>query len=200
MQMARKRHAELLRDVVASYVDGISVPKLDESEIAAHRARLDAYTPSRRLMTTVGLATAAILALFLAVDASAVVAGMQRVFAAFMLVGGRTVPMSVREVDLTTARADVPVRNHRTAIASWNGDDASRDTFHRVARKRQRRLRSPYEQNDARCCDRRESRWRRPALHVSLGARTRSWRCRGRAASHVTKNHRRPRCEGLVNR
>jgi hypothetical protein len=60
------------------------------------------------LVTTVGLATAAILALFLAVDASAVVAGMQRVFAAFMLVGGRTVPMSVRDVDLATARADVP--------------------------------------------------------------------------------------------
>jgi hypothetical protein len=33
---------------------------------------------------------------------------MQRVFAAFALVGGRTLPMSVRTVDLAKARADVP--------------------------------------------------------------------------------------------
>jgi hypothetical protein len=45
---------------------------------------------------------------FVTVDEPAVVAGIQRVFSAFALVGGRTAQMSVREVDLARARADVP--------------------------------------------------------------------------------------------
>jgi hypothetical protein len=109
MQMAPNRHAESLRDAVASYVDAIVVPTLDERDIAARRsARAVVRAPFRRLARIAALATAAALAIFHTVDASAVVAGMQRVLAAFTLVGGRTVPMSVRDVDLARARADVP--------------------------------------------------------------------------------------------
>ena len=109
MQTTPNRHVESLRDAVASYVHAIAIPAFDERAIAARRATpAIAQAPRRQPLRTVALATAAALAVFLAVDASAVVAGMQRVFAAFELVGGRTVPMSVREVDLAKARADVP--------------------------------------------------------------------------------------------
>jgi len=68
----------------------------------AHR-RLRAVLESR---ATVALALA--LAVVLSLNAPAVVAGMQRVIAAFTVAGGRTLPMSVREVNLATARADMP--------------------------------------------------------------------------------------------
>jgi len=114
MQTTLNRHAESVRDAVASYVHEITVPALDQRAIAARRGALarTQTLPQRPLLRATVLATAATFAIFFAVfltvDASAVVAGMQRVFAAFALVGGRTVPMNVREVDLATARADVP--------------------------------------------------------------------------------------------
>ena len=98
-----------MRDAVASYVDRIVVPALDEREIAARRGTYAAVrAPLRPHVRTAVLAAAAALAIFVAIDASAVVAEMQRVLAAFTLVGGRTVPMSVSDVDLARARADVP--------------------------------------------------------------------------------------------
>ena len=109
MQTTPNRHVESLRDAVASHVHAIAIPALDERAIAARRGMpVNALTSRRPLVRTAALATAAALVVFLAVDASAVVAGMQRVFAAFALVGGRTVPLSVREVDLAQARADAP--------------------------------------------------------------------------------------------
>ncbi len=109
MQTAPNRYAESLRDAVASYVDGIVVPTLDEREIAARRGtRAAARARFWPLARMAALATAAALAIFVTIDASAVVAGMQRMLAAFTLVGGRTVPMSVRDVDLARARVDVP--------------------------------------------------------------------------------------------
>jgi hypothetical protein len=109
MQTARNRYTEPLRDAVAAYVDGIAIPGLDERAVAARRGtRTNARAPRRPPLRTAALATAAALAVFFAVHASAVVAEMQRVFAAFALVGGRTVPMSVRDVDLAKARADIP--------------------------------------------------------------------------------------------
>jgi hypothetical protein len=109
MQTTPNRHAESLRDAVASYVNGIAIPAFDERAIAARRELPAApQAPHRPLLRTAALATAAALAVFVAFDGSTVIAGMQRVFAAFELVGGRTVPMSVRVVDLATARADVP--------------------------------------------------------------------------------------------
>ena len=109
MQTIPNQHPESPRDAVASYVHEIAVPVLDERAIAARRGMFAvAQAPRRPLLRTAALATAAALAIFLAFDASAVVAGMQRVFAAFALIGGRTVPMSVCEVDLAKARADVP--------------------------------------------------------------------------------------------
>jgi len=109
MPTAPKRYAESLRDVVASYVHGIDVPKVDERAIVARRGAF-AIVEGRfaRPLRTVAFAAAAALAIFLGLDSSAVVAGMQRAFAAFALVGERTVPMSVRDVDLAKARADVP--------------------------------------------------------------------------------------------
>ena len=109
MQTAPNQQVESLRDAVASYLNAILIPALDERAIIARRGSLAiAQAPRRRLLRTAALATAAALAVFLAVDASAVVAEMQRVFSAFALVGGRMVPLSVREVDLAKARADVP--------------------------------------------------------------------------------------------
>lgn len=109
MQTAHSRRADVLRDAVASYVDAIAVPAFDERAMAAPRGTAEiARAPRRRPLRTAALATGAALAVFVAVDASAVVAGIQRVFAAWTLAGGRTVPMSVREVDLAKARTDVP--------------------------------------------------------------------------------------------
>jgi hypothetical protein len=109
MQTAPNRSVEPLRDAVTSYVGEMAIPALDERAIAARRGTAAlAGTRRRPLLQTAALAAAAALAAFLAVDASAVVAEMQRVFAAFALVGGRTVPMSVHDVDLAKARADVP--------------------------------------------------------------------------------------------
>ncbi len=109
MQTAPSRHLDSLRDAAASYVHAIEIPALDEVEIAARRGViLRPLAPRRLLLRTVAIATTAVFAGLLAVNASAVVAGMQRVFAAFGIVGGRTVTMSVREVDLAKARADVP--------------------------------------------------------------------------------------------
>lgn len=109
MQMAPNRPVESLRDAVAAYVDAMGIPAFDERVIPLRRVTPTIARARRRpLLRTAALAAATALAVFLAVDASAVVAGMQRVFAAFELVGGRTVPMSVRDVDLAKARADVP--------------------------------------------------------------------------------------------
>lgn len=109
MRTAPNRHVESLREDVASYVDAIVIPALDEHAIAARRATLAVTQAARRpLLRTAALATAAVLAVFLTVNASAVVAEMHRVFAAFAVVDGRTVPLTVREVDLARARADVP--------------------------------------------------------------------------------------------
>ncbi len=108
MQTAPNRPVEALRDAVACYVDAIAIPPLDARAIATRRETLAIAPAPRPLLRTAALAAAAALAVFLAVDASAVVAQIQRVFAAFAIVDGRAVPMSVREVDLAKARADVP--------------------------------------------------------------------------------------------
>ena len=109
MPTTSSQHVDSMCDAVASYVRAFSIPALDERAIAAYREQLaSAKAPRRQLLRTAALAAAAALAIFLAVDSSAVIAEMQRVFAAWALVGGRTVPMSVREVDLAQARADVP--------------------------------------------------------------------------------------------
>jgi hypothetical protein len=107
--MVPERRAASVRDAVALYVHAIPIPALDERAIAARRGTLAvALAPRRPRLRAIALAMAATLAVIVAADASAVVAGMQRVFAAFTVAGGRTSPMSVREVDLATARADVP--------------------------------------------------------------------------------------------
>lgn len=109
MPKAPNRPAESLRDAVASYVDAIAIPSLDGHAIATRRGTAAiSPAPRRPLLRIASLALAAALVVFVAFDASAVVAGIQRVFAAFAIVGGHTVPMSVREVDLAKARADVP--------------------------------------------------------------------------------------------
>lgn len=109
MQTTPNRHVESLRGAVASYVDGSAIPALDERAIAARRGmRPIAQATRRPLLRTAAFVAAAALAAFVAVDEPAVVAGIQRVFSAFALVGGRTAQMSVRDVDLARARADVP--------------------------------------------------------------------------------------------
>ncbi len=110
MPMAPEQRAQSLREAIASYVHAIPIPAIDERAIAARRGKLETAvtpTPRRWRLQTIALAIAAALGVFAVVDAPAVVAGMQRVFAAFTVAGGRTLPMSVREVDLATARADV---------------------------------------------------------------------------------------------
>jgi hypothetical protein len=103
------RSADALRDAVASYVDAIDIPPLDERAIGVRRATLAVAQASRRpLLRSAAIATAAAVALCFAFEAPSVVAGVQRVFAAFTVDRGRTVPMNVREVDLAQARADVP--------------------------------------------------------------------------------------------
>jgi hypothetical protein len=107
--MNPERPANSLRESVIAYCDAIDVPGYDEAAILSRvRLRSQRPAPSRRRLKFALCVAAALALLVVLYDIPAVVAGVQRVFAAFTVTEGRTTPMSIRVVDLQRARADAP--------------------------------------------------------------------------------------------
>jgi hypothetical protein len=107
--MNPKPFASELAEAIVAYCDAIDVPDFDEASIAlANRRRVRHIEPTRtrrRLTACVAVLVALVIVLC---NVPAVVAGVQRVFAAFTVDAGRTRPMTMRVVDLERARADMP--------------------------------------------------------------------------------------------
>jgi len=112
--MKRRRFGGISADVVA-YCEAVEVPDFDEaaitsrSHVPVHRiARSRTRMRMRMRMRTVA-SVAALIALFVGLcEMPAVVAGVERVFAAFTVAAGRTAPMTIRIVGLERAKADMP--------------------------------------------------------------------------------------------
>jgi len=110
MRMNQKRSADPIAAAVVAYCDAVDVPDLDAAAIVSRR-REDTFGKRRAAEKPwlIAASVAAIIALlFVAFDISAVVAEVQRVFAAFTLAAGRTTPLTIRVVDIERARADMP--------------------------------------------------------------------------------------------
>jgi hypothetical protein len=102
------RQSGAMADAVAAYCKAMVVPDLDEAAIiAASRLRVRAAAP-RRIRLTAASGVALVGLVVLVCNGAAVVAGVQRAFAAFSVAAGRAQPMTIRAVDLERARADMP--------------------------------------------------------------------------------------------
>ncbi|MGH7727465.1 MAG: hypothetical protein ACREM2_01565 [Vulcanimicrobiaceae bacterium] len=109
--MNRKSQANELGEIVARYVAGIAIPAFDARAIRARMRSSAAAKPasffgSRRRTLAALVVAAALLALL--PNIPAVVAQVQHALRAFAVVNGRTVPLTIRVVDLAQARADMP--------------------------------------------------------------------------------------------
>ncbi|MBD5657518.1 MAG: hypothetical protein IAI50_20410, partial [Candidatus Eremiobacteraeota bacterium] len=91
-----------------AYCEAIDVPNFDEAAIASrrHPATHSIVRSHARLKMAVVAATVALVVVLC--DIPAVVAGVQRVFAAFTIAAGQQKPMTIRAVELARARADMP--------------------------------------------------------------------------------------------
>ena len=118
---------------VANYVDGISVPDCDLSTIQTRRG-----VPSKRALWSPWMGAVVAAGIFIAILANvpAVVAQVERVFRAFTVVNGQTVPLDVQGTTLADAHvpftvirpAGIPAGLHGTIrkISSESSPDQTR--------------------------------------------------------------------------
>ncbi len=110
MLMSHRQSRKTVRDIVANYVNAIEIPGLQEYAVRRRSVYVQSESPALGISSwrpAALVVLAAVVLVFLA-NIPSVVAQVQRVLQAFVVVQGRTVPVDIRSVNIDQARADMP--------------------------------------------------------------------------------------------
>lgn len=106
--MNLKRSVDPIAAAVVAYCDAVDVPDFDASAmVSPGRQRLFERERAPEQPWRSALIAAMVAGLFAVFNISAVVAEVERIFAAFTVDAGRTAPMTFRVVDIARARSDM---------------------------------------------------------------------------------------------
>jgi hypothetical protein len=108
--MKTKPNANAISEAVVAYCEAIDVPDFDEAAIASSsRVGFNPIARWRMRPRVAAYVASFVVLLAILYNVPTVVAGVQRVFAAFTVASARrTTPMTIQEVNLDRARVDMP--------------------------------------------------------------------------------------------